>query len=66
MALMILNRLPTEAELDRNEISLENFIESFQANLVQGFIARVKDSGDEVDLDGYKISKADWFTVAKG
>lgn len=65
MALMILSRLPTEGELDAEGVSLESFVEVFQANHVQGFIARVKDLGDRVDIGGYRIAKADWFSVAK-
>lgn len=63
MALMTLNRLPTEQELDAFEIGVEGFYEAFQSNLVEGFTARVKDMGDRVDLGGYCIPKSVWFTV---
>ena len=65
MDLMILNRLPTQEELDQDHIELESFIDSFQANHVHGFIARIKDRGDSVDLDGFNITKGDWFSVVK-
>lgn len=63
MALMRLNRLPTEQELEASQISVEGFYEAFQAQFVEGFTARVEDMGDSVDLDGYHIPKAAWFTV---
>lgn len=63
MALMTLKRLPTEQELEAFEVGIEGFYEAFQAHLVEGFTARVKDLGDSVDLDGYRIRKSDWFTV---
>lgn len=63
MALMTLNRLPTEQELEASQIGVEGFHEAFQAKVVQGFTARVTDLGDSVDLDGYNIPKSDWFTV---
>lgn len=65
MALMILNRLPTEQELDAVQVSLESFVEAFHANHVRGFIANVEDEGDQVVLGGYKIPKADWFSVTQ-
>jgi hypothetical protein len=66
MDLMILNRPPTQNDLDKNQIDLEGFYEAFENNRVHGFVAKAKVRGDYVELDGYSIEAADWFSVAKG
>lgn len=63
MALMTLTDLPTEQELGDLQMSPESFLEVFHANRVRGLVVNVRDLGDRIDLGGYQIPKAHWFTV---
>lgn len=64
MALMILNRVPTEAELEQTGgMEAHAFLNSFNNMAVSGFVADVEKKGDSVNLDGWLIPKADWFSV---
>ena len=64
MALMVLKRLPTEDELEETGgMEAHAFLNAFYKMAVSGFIANVEDKGDSVTLDGWSISKADWYSV---
>lgn len=63
MTLMILLRLPTEDELDRTNVEAHTFLEAFNKNTVSPFIAKVKNKGNCVELDGWDVINADWFKV---
>jgi hypothetical protein len=65
MALMELLRLPTEDDLanDPMDVELHSFVEAFNRNAVSPFVAKVKNKGHCVELDGWTITNADWFRV---
>lgn len=60
---MILNRLPTEAELDDSIIEASTFLDAFQKNSTAPFVAEVEIIEGGVELDGWAINNADWFQV---
>lgn len=66
MALMVLLRLPTETEMDAAGVEPHTFLDAFNKHSVSPFIAKIKKSGDYIDLDGWKLKKADWFQVVDG
>jgi len=63
MAIMKLLRLPTESELDLTTMEAHTFLDAFNTKLISGFSAEVEEQEDCVILDGWIISKADWFVV---
>ncbi|GBO89140.1 hypothetical protein [Marinobacter salsuginis] len=63
MALMVLKRLPTEAELEKTSVEPHSFLNAFNNMHVSDFVADVEDKGEHVLLDGWHIQKADWFAV---
>ncbi|MFL9955300.1 hypothetical protein PQR65_18085 [Paraburkholderia nemoris] len=65
MATMKLTRLPTEADLDEFQIDLENFFTTFSENDAGPFKAHVQETATGVELDGYSIPFADWYTIEK-
>jgi hypothetical protein len=65
MVTMKLTRLPTEADLDKFQIDLENFFTTFTENDAGPFKAYVQETATGVELDGYSIPFADWYTVEK-
>ena len=60
MAYMVLKRIPSQNEL---EIEIHSFFESFNENAVEPFIAKVEFDGEQVEIDGWLINKADWFSI---
>jgi len=63
-ALMLLTRLPTEAELEATGgMEAHAFLNSFNNMAESGFRAHVVDKGDHVILDGWSIPKMDWYSV---
>lgn len=65
MALMVLKRLPTEAELEKTSVEPHAFLTAFHNMHVSDFVADVEDMGDYVLLDEWRIQKADWFAVVE-
>jgi len=63
-AVMKLKRLPTNEELEKYGCEASDFIEAFHKQSVgNDFRAYVRDLGDVVELDNWRIIKADWFEV---
>jgi len=60
---MILNRLPTEAELDDVGVEAHTFLDAFQQNSTTPFVAEVEKIEGGVKLDGWAISQEEWFRV---
>jgi len=63
MALMVLLRLPTEAELDATTLEAHTFLDVFNENAVSPFKARVKKMRNGVQLGGWNIGNAEWFAI---
>ncbi|ODS12397.1 hypothetical protein [Vibrio scophthalmi] len=76
MPYMILNRLPTEQDLERSfSIEVHSFCDAFHHCEVRPFVAKLKyengpdeygDPWERYTLDGWSMNteaRADWFTI---
>ncbi|MEJ8837595.1 hypothetical protein [Ramlibacter sp. AN1133] len=66
MATMTLKGLPTEEDLDQQDVSVEGFLEEWH-QLQQGsggLSVPVEDLGDRVRLGEYVLVKQPWFEVS--